>query len=116
MDQSAGKPLLDDLEHLKAEGLTGATVAICFCCHLIQPLKDRDHPAFEYRGQSDPTRVAQRKVFKAKTIARAKNIFGRRIRNKECPKALGMYNPSDLVSFRLWPSFKLRFFEYTPWF
>jgi hypothetical protein len=34
------KPLLDDLEQLKAEGLTGATVAISFCRHLIQPLQD----------------------------------------------------------------------------
>jgi hypothetical protein len=32
------KPLLDDLEHLKAEGLTGTVVAISFCCRLIQPL------------------------------------------------------------------------------
>jgi hypothetical protein len=31
------KPLLDDLEQLKAEGLTGAVVAISFCCRLIQP-------------------------------------------------------------------------------
>jgi hypothetical protein len=28
-------------------------------------------------------------------MARAKNIFGGRIRNKECPKALGVYSPSD---------------------
>jgi hypothetical protein len=32
------KPLLDDLEQLKAEGRTGAAVAISFCRHLIQPL------------------------------------------------------------------------------
>jgi hypothetical protein len=34
------KPLLDDLEQLKAEGLTGAAVAISFCHRLIQPLQD----------------------------------------------------------------------------
>jgi hypothetical protein len=32
------KPLLDDLEQLKAEGLTSAAVAISFCRRLIQPL------------------------------------------------------------------------------
>jgi hypothetical protein len=32
------KPLLDDLEQLKVEGLTGTTVATSFYCHLIQPL------------------------------------------------------------------------------
>jgi hypothetical protein len=28
-------------------------------------------------------------------MACAKNIFGGRIRNKECRKALGVYSPSD---------------------
>jgi hypothetical protein len=92
--------LLDDLQQLKAEGLTDTAVAISFCRHLIQPLQDRAHPAFEYWGQSDPTRVAQRKVSKAEMIARAKNIFGGWIRNKEWPKALGIYSPADLVSLR----------------
>jgi hypothetical protein len=94
------KPLLDDLEQLMAEGLTGATVAISLWRHLIQPLQDRAHLAFKYCGQFDPTRVAQRKVSKVEMIARAKNIFDGRIRNKECPKALGIYNPTDPVSFQ----------------
>jgi hypothetical protein len=42
------KPLLDDLEQLKAKGLTSAAVAISFCHHLIEPLQDRAHPTFEY--------------------------------------------------------------------
>jgi hypothetical protein len=33
-------------------------------------------------------------------MARAKNIFGRRISNRECPKALGVYSPSDPVNLR----------------
>jgi hypothetical protein len=110
------KPLLGDLEQLNAEGLTGTTVAIGFYRHLIQPLQDRAHPAFEYWAQSDLTRVAQRKVSKAEMMARAKNTFGRRIRNKECPKALGLYSPSDPVSFRPWHFSNLGFCEYTSWF
>jgi hypothetical protein len=81
--------LLDDLQQLKAEGLTGATVAISFCHHLIQPLQDRAHLTFEYLGQSDPTRFAQCKVSKAEMIARAKNIFDGQIRNMECPQGAG---------------------------
>jgi hypothetical protein len=88
------------LEQLKAEGLTSAAVAISFCRRLIQPLQDRAHPAFEYWGQFNLTRVAQRKVSKTEMIARAKNIFGEWIRNKECPKALGIYSPADPVSLR----------------
>jgi hypothetical protein len=99
-DTNELKPLLDDLEQLKAEGLTGAAVAINFCRHLIQPLQDRAHPGFEYWGQSDPTRVAQRKVSKSEMMAHTKNIFGGQIRNRECPKALGVYSPSDPVSRR----------------
>jgi hypothetical protein len=91
------QPLLYGLEQLKAEGLTGAAVAISFCCRLIQPLQDRAHLAFEYWGQTDPTRVTQRKVSKAEMMARAKNIFGGCICNRECPKSLGVYSPSDPV-------------------
>jgi hypothetical protein len=50
--------LLDDLEQLKAEGLTGAAVAISFYRRIVQPLQDRAHPTFEYWGRSEPTRVA----------------------------------------------------------
>jgi hypothetical protein len=87
------QPLLDDLEQLKADGLTGIAVAISFYRRLIQPLQDRAHPAIEYWGQSNPTRVTQRKVSKAEMMARAKNIFGGRIRNRECPKALACTTP-----------------------
>jgi hypothetical protein len=89
-DMEELKPLLDDLEQLKAEGRTSAAVAISFCHHLIQPLQDRAHPTFEYWGQSDPNRVAQCKVSKAEIMAHTKNIFGGWIRNRECPKALGV--------------------------
>jgi hypothetical protein len=50
---------LDDIEQLKAEGLTGAAGAISFYRRLIKPLQDRAHLSFEYWGKSDPTRVAQ---------------------------------------------------------
>jgi hypothetical protein len=42
------RPLLDDLEKLKAEGLTDDVVAISFSCRLIQPIQDWVHPTFEY--------------------------------------------------------------------
>jgi hypothetical protein len=92
--------LADDLEQLKAEGLTGATMAISFYRRLIQPFQDQVHLTFEYWGQSDPTQVTERKVSKEEMTARAKNISGGRIRNRECPKALGIYSPSDPVCLR----------------
>jgi hypothetical protein len=47
LDTQELKPLLDDLEQLKAEGLIGAAVDTSFCRRFIQPLQDRAHPAFE---------------------------------------------------------------------
>jgi hypothetical protein len=67
---------------------------------LIQPIQDQVHLAFEYWGQSNPTRVAKHKVSKGEMATRMKNIFSGRIRNRKCPKALGVYRPSDAVSFR----------------
>jgi hypothetical protein len=49
-------------------------------------------------------------------MTRAKNVFGGRICNKECPKALGVYSPSDPVSFRSWCFSNLGLCEYTSWF
>jgi hypothetical protein len=94
------QPLLDDLEQLKAVGLTDGVVAISFCRRLIQTIQDRAHPAFEYQGQSDPNQVMKCKVSKAEMTARVKNIFSGRIHNWECPKALGMFLPSDPVCLR----------------
>jgi hypothetical protein len=101
-DTEEPQPLLGDLEQLKAEGLTGGTVAISFYRRLIQPIQDWVHLAFEYWGQSDPTRVIKRKVSKGEMTAWVKNMFGGRIRNRECPKALEMYHPSYPISLRPW--------------
>jgi hypothetical protein len=49
------------------------------------------------------TWVVKRKVSKGEVAARVKNIFGRCIRNRECPKALGVYRPFNTISLR--PSF-----------
>jgi hypothetical protein len=48
LDTQELKPLLDDLQQLKAEGLTGAVVTISFCRHLIQCLQNQAHSAFDY--------------------------------------------------------------------
>jgi hypothetical protein len=57
-------------------------------------------PDLQVLGAIQRHRVAQHTVSKAEIMAHAKNIFGRRICNRECPKVLGVYNPSDPVSHR----------------
>ncbi|RLN30806.1 hypothetical protein C2845_PM05G21710 [Panicum miliaceum] len=52
--------LLAELQKLKAEKLTGATVALSFLKRLTQPIQERVHPGYEYSGHEDPTRSALR--------------------------------------------------------
>ena len=48
--------LLNEIDGLSAQGLTGAMVALSFSKWLVQPIQDRMHPGFEYWGRQDPTR------------------------------------------------------------
>jgi hypothetical protein len=52
------KEVLALVEDLKKRGVAGGSVARSFCRRLIQLIKDRVHPAYEYWGQSDPTRAS----------------------------------------------------------
>jgi hypothetical protein len=63
------KPVLELINELK-QGVTGAAVARSFCRRMIQPIKDRVHPTYEYWGQSDPMREVNRKVSKEEMAAR----------------------------------------------
>jgi hypothetical protein len=54
---------------------------------MIQPIKDRVHPAYEYWGQSDPTREVNRKVFKEEMVARISQMYYEKVKVNKCPKA-----------------------------
>jgi hypothetical protein len=64
------KGLLELVSNMKSRGVTGAAVARSFCRRMIQPIKDRVHPAYEYYGQSDPTCEVNRKVSREEMAAR----------------------------------------------
>jgi hypothetical protein len=42
------KGVLELVNNMKSPGVTGAAVARSFCRRMIQPIKDRVHPAYEY--------------------------------------------------------------------
>jgi hypothetical protein len=63
------KGVLELVNNMKRLGVTGAAIARSFCQRMIQPIKDRVHPVYEYWGQSDPTREVNRKVFKEEIAA-----------------------------------------------
>jgi hypothetical protein len=47
---------------------------------MIQPINDRVYPAYEYCGQSDPTREVNRKVSKEEMAARVSQMYSGRLR------------------------------------
>jgi hypothetical protein len=57
-------PVLELVSELKKQGVTGVAMARSFCQWMIQPIEDQVHPAYEYWGQSDPTREVNSKVSK----------------------------------------------------
>jgi ribosomal protein L23 len=64
---------------------------------MIQPIKDRVHLAYEYMGQSDPTREVNRKVSKEEMAARVSQMYVGRVKVKKCPKAYSLKRPADPV-------------------
>jgi hypothetical protein len=91
------KPVLELVSELKKQGVTGAAVARSFCRRMIQPIKDRVHPVYEYWGQSDPTREVYRKVSKEEMAARVSQIYFGKVKVKKCPKAHSLKRSADLV-------------------
>jgi hypothetical protein len=75
------KGVLEIVSDMKERGVTGAEVARSFCRRMIQLIKDRVHPAYEYYGQSDPIREVNCKVSKV----------------KKCPKAHSLKRPADPI-------------------
>jgi hypothetical protein len=91
------EPVLELVNQLKKKGVTGAVVARSFCRRMIQLIKDRVHPAYEYWGQSDPTREINRKVSKEEMAARVSQMYSGKVKVKKCPKAHSLKRPVDPV-------------------
>jgi hypothetical protein len=82
---------------MKRLGVTGAAVARSFRRRMIQLIKDRVHPAYEYWGQSDPTCEVNRKVSKEEMAARVSQMYSGKVKVKNCPKAHSMKRSADPV-------------------
>jgi hypothetical protein len=91
------KGVLELVSDLKKRGVTGAAVARSFCRRMIQPIKDRVHPTYEYCGQSDPTREVNRMVSKEEMASRVSQMYSGKVKVKKCPKARSLKRPADPV-------------------
>jgi hypothetical protein len=79
--------VLELVGDMKKRGVTGAAVVRSFCRWMIQLIKDRVHPTYEYWGQSDPTCEVNCKVSKEEMADRVSQMFSGRVKVKKCPKA-----------------------------
>jgi hypothetical protein len=93
------KGVLELVNDMKKRGMTGVVVTKSFCRRMIQPIKDRVHPACEYWGQSDPTREVNRKVSKEEMAGRVSQMYSGKVKVKvkKCPKVHSLKRPSDPV-------------------
>jgi hypothetical protein len=73
------KGVLELVSDMKKRGVTGTVVARSFCRQMIQPIKDRVHPAHEYCGQSNPSREVNRKVSKEEMAARVSQMYSGKV-------------------------------------
>ncbi|RLN21864.1 hypothetical protein C2845_PM07G38920 [Panicum miliaceum] len=94
--------LLVELQKLKTEKLTGATVALSFAKRLTQSIQERVHPGYEYSGCNGPIRVQNYKVSRSEALRRVTVIVSGEVRNKDCLKAYCLKRPTTeekIVSF-----------------
>jgi hypothetical protein len=91
------KGVLELVGDMKRRGVTGAAVARSFCRRMIQPIKDRVHPVYEYWGQSDPTHEVNRKGSKEEMEARVSQMYSGKVKVKKCPKTHSLKRSADPV-------------------
>jgi hypothetical protein len=96
-DREDLKGVLEIVGDTKRRGVTGATVARSSCRRMIQPIKDRVHPVYEYCGQSDPTREVNRKASKEEMAARVSQMYFGKVKVKKCLRAHSWKWPADPV-------------------
>jgi len=63
------------LRLIKGMKIYGALVAVSFIVHRIQPCKERAHPAFEFKGETDSTRERSEMLSRDVVQERATELF-----------------------------------------
>jgi hypothetical protein len=84
--------LLAEVGLLKEKGLTVEAMVADFVSKNIQPLKDRAHPAYLYRGLADSTRVTNRRIPAVDLVSRLEMILRGKVSNIGAPVAYSAWN------------------------
>src|SRR6266542_60216 len=93
--------LLDHQEAVKAATqLSGVAVVRGFIKRRIQPIKERDHPAYEYSGRKDPTRESPSLWVPKALDARVSSLFQKDVAVRHIPLSEGfkLERPPNRVS------------------
>jgi hypothetical protein len=96
--------LLAEVGLLKERGLTAEAVVADFVFKNLQPLKDRVHPAYLYRGLADSTRVINKRIPSADLVSRLEMILRGKVSNVGAPVAYSAWNLPPAKVFTLFVS------------
>ena len=110
--------LLKEIAGLSTQGMMGSVEALSFSKRLVQPIRDRVHPGFEYWGRQDTTRGQNRKVPREEAANRVARMMQGPIHDRGCPKAYCLKRPTRAVSLLVSSvlfCFLLRVVLFWPW-
>ena len=60
---------------IKGMKMNGVVVAVSFIVRRIQPCKERAHPSFDFKGDTDDTRRRPERLTKEAVLRRATELF-----------------------------------------
>ena len=72
IDMDQVKELLELIRGMK---MSGVVVAVNFILHRVQPCKERAHPGFDYKGDTDGTRERTERLMKEVVLHRVAELF-----------------------------------------
>ena len=93
--------LLTLVEEVKAAGINPTTVVARFCRRLVQPIKDRVHPSYEYKGPQDCTKEQFRYVRGEELRERILTVLFTIEKENMSRPPFSLANPAPLVSILL---------------
>jgi hypothetical protein len=101
MEMIQVKELLEAIDALKKEGVTGASVMFSFYKRRVQPIQQRCNLGFEYTGPADPSRMCTEEVPDEVALQRVQRVLLDVNAVPYVPTLFSAQNPPPPVSVRL---------------
>jgi hypothetical protein len=101
MEMIQVKELLEAIEALKKEGVTGASVMFSFYKRRVQPIQQRCCLGFEYTGPADPSRMCTEEVPDEVALQRVQRVLLDVNTVPYVPTLYSAQHPPPLVSIQL---------------